>query len=244
MNWILLPFRIVFAVSFTVLCAIMGIVAGLADPSKRAGLWVGARFWSPITLWILGAKFSVIGADNAKGCTKHVFVANHESMVDILTVFYGVPELLSFVGKKELKKVPFLGWAMLACDMIFIDRGNRDKAYESIRLAGEKIRSGKPVIVFPEGTRNRKGEVGMFKKGSFVIAVENQLDIVPMAIYGAWNIIRPDSIIIRPGKVSLVIGKPIYMADHRDKTAEQMADFVRMEVLKLREIAKQQVETP
>ena len=234
-NSVLLPVRVVFGVVVTIIGASLGVIGGLIDPKHRLGIYFGARWWAPTILWVLGAKLKVFYRERVPMHTGQVYLCNHESLIDIPIAAYGAPHLLSFVGKKELKKVPFIGWAMYATNMVFIDRSNQEKAIQSIQKAGEKIRNGKAVILFPDGTRSRNGEVMPFKKGSFHLSIENGLDIIPMGIVGAFEVLPPDSLKVTPGKVALVFGHPIKKETYQGLSPEELAELVRNTILELRE---------
>ena len=87
-----------------------------------------------------------------------------------------------FIAKKEIKQIPFLGWYMSIAGMIFLDRSNHENAMRSMRNAGNEIKKGKNIISFPEGTRSKTNQIGQFKRGSFIIAKEGKIPIVPVAI--------------------------------------------------------------
>lgn len=219
----------------TIIGASLGVLGGIIDPKHRLGIYFGARWWAPAVLWVLGARLKIFYRERVPMNTGQVYLCNHESLIDIPIAAWGAPHLLSFVGKQELKKVPFIGWAMMATDMIFIDRRNKEKAIQSIQEAGEKIRKGKAVILFPDGTRTRNGEVLPFKKGSFHLSIDNQLDIIPMAIVGAYEVLPPDTVRVKPGKVALLFGHPISHETYSDLTADELSDLVRNTIISLRE---------
>jgi 1-acyl-sn-glycerol-3-phosphate acyltransferase len=160
--------------------------------------------------------------------------ANHESMFDIVVLVRAVPVALFFLAKQELSKVPFLGWYMKAVGMIFVDRGNREKSRKSMQKAAELINQGRNVVSFPEGTRSKTGELMMFKRGSFVIAKEGQIDIVPIGISGASKVLASGSSALRPGVIRIKIGKPISIREYPDLSDEALAELARGEVQKLR----------
>ncbi len=234
-NTVLLPVRVILGVVVTIIGASLGVLGGILDPNHRLGIYFGARWWAPAVLWVLGAKLKVFYRERVPMNTGQVYLCNHESLIDIPIAAYGAPHLLSFVGKQELRRVPFIGWAMMATDMIFIDRSNKEKAFESIHAAGLKIKNGKAVILFPDGTRTRNGEVLPFKKGSFHLAINNDLDIIPMGIVGAYQVLPPDGLKITPGRVALVFGHPISKEKYQGLTPEDLSELVRATILELRE---------
>jgi 1-acyl-sn-glycerol-3-phosphate acyltransferase len=234
-NTLLLPLRVVGGIVVTIIGASLGVIGGIIDPKHRLGIYFGARWWAPTVLWVLGARLKIFYKERVPMNTGQVYLCNHESLIDIPIAAWGAPHLLSFVGKQELKKVPFIGWAMMATDMIFIDRRNKEKAIQSIQEAGEKIRKGKAVILFPDGTRTRNGDVLPFKKGSFHLSIDNELDIIPMAIVGAYEVLPPDTIRVKPGKVALLFGHPITHETYSGLSADELSDLVRDTIISLRE---------
>ena len=142
-----------------------------------------------------------------------------------------MPVPLFFIAKLELKKVPFLGWYMTALGHIFVDRKNKDRAMESMREAARRINAGQNVISFPEGTRSKTDEVQMFKRGSFIIAREGNIPIVPIGITGARKILRSGSYDLRPGVIEVHIGDTIGTEQFRDMSIEDLAEMARQRVI-------------
>jgi len=125
--------------------------------------------------------------------------------VDIWVLAVVLPNTCRFVAKRSLFFVPILGQAMWAAGFIPIDRGDRTQAIRSLGRAASRIRRGASVILFPEGTRSRTGKLAPFKKGSFHLALETRVPIVPVAISGSGSVVRPRSIVIRPGRVHVTL---------------------------------------
>lgn len=158
----------------------------------------------------------------------YFFAMNHQSLFDIVAAFVGIPINLRFVAKKSLRLIPFLGWYMSVTRMVFIDRKNREDAKRSLEEACEKIKTGISILTFPEGTRSRDGHVMPFKKGLFIMAIQAGVPIVPVAIDGAYSLLKPDSLRIQPCRINLVIGEPIPTAgltlDDRDALMLRVRD--------------------
>jgi 1-acyl-sn-glycerol-3-phosphate acyltransferase len=155
--------------------------------------------------------------------------------MDIPAIFQSILVPLLFLAKKELKKVPFLGWYGSFIGMIFIDRKNREKAYQSLRKAGEKIKKGSNVISFPEGTRSKDGRLQIFKRGTFFLASESDIGVVPIAVSGARDVMPAGSFKMRPGTITVRIGKPVYHRDFPEKSVEDFAHHVRGIVIEMLE---------
>jgi 1-acyl-sn-glycerol-3-phosphate acyltransferase len=181
------------------------VVTGAPDTSLR---WARA-FWSPGLFWCCGARVEVEGLENVDFTQPHVFVVNHQSMIDIPALFVALPVNLHFIAKKELLSVPFLGWYMRAAGMIPVDRRNGPEAIETLKRSAARVAGGASVLAFAEGTRSRTGVVSSFKKGAFMLALEAQVPVVPVAIEGARKALPPDGFAVRPEPIRVRIGEPI-----------------------------------
>jgi 1-acyl-sn-glycerol-3-phosphate acyltransferase len=226
--------QILFLFLWICFCAILGVILLIPFFWKPA---IGFKFvsdmWSAVIMAVVGIRLKVHGKEKVPREGGKIFVANHESHFDIPVLFASIPEPVYFIAKKELKKIPFMGWYMALLGMIFIDRSNREKAMKSMKKAGKLIKNGRSVISFPEGTRSKDGETKLFKRGSFIIAKESNVPIIPIALSGTWEILAPGKAKIRPGKVHAIIGDPIIPKDHPEKSPEQLAAFVREKVIQL-----------
>jgi 1-acyl-sn-glycerol-3-phosphate acyltransferase len=195
---------------WTLFSIILASIALLVTFRSKSAMWVAHKIWTPPFFIILRVKMKVSGISNIDKNKNYIILANHTSNLDIPMMTAGLPIIFYYLAKKEMRKIPFLGWIMMASGIIFIDRGNKDKAIRSLRIAGKKIKKGKSVMIFPEGTFD--GSVGLlpFKKGAFHLAMHADSDILPVAIINAESVWpEHSSLQLRPGKVELRIGKPI-----------------------------------
>ncbi|HEY6119599.1 MAG TPA: lysophospholipid acyltransferase family protein [Pyrinomonadaceae bacterium] len=138
----------------------------------------GARNW----LRLSGAKVRVSGSDRLDPQQAYVFISNHRSYLDTATLFLYTGRRIGLLAKKELLKVPILGYGMGFVNVMAIDRSNRERAMETMEAATTRLRNGLSFGVFAEGTRARPGELLPFKKGAFYMAVQAGVPIVPVAI--------------------------------------------------------------
>lgn len=167
-------------------------------------------------LKVLGTKVEVIykdkeafdNLDRQKGI---VFTANHQSNFDIPVILTGIRNIdLGFVAKKEMESWPFFCRWMKRGNYIFLDRSNAREGIKSIQKAVKIVKEGYPTVIFPEGERSITGEIGVFKKGSFKLALETDGIVVPMTIIGAIDIQKRGSIgVNRNRKVKLIIERPV-----------------------------------
>jgi 1-acyl-sn-glycerol-3-phosphate acyltransferase len=160
------------------------------------------RAWARVALWSSGSDAVLHGLENVTPGQPFILVANHVSWFDIFAIAARLPVDYHFVAKKELEKIPVFGLAWRAAGHISIDRGNRESAARSLRKAGQQMREQKSVvIIFAEGTRSRTGRLLPFKKGAFVLAAETGIPIVPTIVTGSYDIMRPDTFIVRPATI-------------------------------------------
>ena len=138
-----------------------------------------------------------------------VFVANHQSMFDILALLACLPLDFKFVVKKELMAVPLWGFAMKKAGYIFIDREDSRKNRELIRETVLKIQQGSSVLFFAEGTRSEDGRLAPFKRGAFFLASQSGRDVVPLVIQGSRLVLPKKSLRIRSGHISVTILPPV-----------------------------------
>jgi len=177
--------RAVSAVVWSILMITSSLVLMLFTWNPKLSVAQARHMWAPGILWICGIKLEVSGTENLDKSKPYVFVANHQSYLDIPFLFRAIPVNLYFIAKKEVKMIPFVGWYMMATGMIFIDRSNRAKSIASLDRSAKLIHNGKSVILFPEGTRSRDGYLANFKKGPFVLASKADVQIAPVGIQEA-----------------------------------------------------------
>ncbi|MCI0449532.1 MAG: 1-acyl-sn-glycerol-3-phosphate acyltransferase [Chlorobi bacterium] len=167
------------------------------------------KVWTNIVLFIYGIKVNVYGAENIDPSKGKIYIANHSSYLDIFVQLAKLPDNVRMIYKREINKVPILGWAMLAVGFIPIDRENIRSAMKSLDRASEKVKKGLSVVIYPEGTRTKDGDVGEFKRGMFYLADKSQADIIPVSMSGTFELMPSGSLKVKPGNVNVVIGKPV-----------------------------------
>jgi len=189
--------------------------------------------WSNVIFLVCGVKLKIKYVERCRGKGMGIFVANHSSHMDIPAMFLASPVPLYFIAKKELSKVPFMGWYMRLVGMIFIDRSDKDKAYQSIAKAGELIKKGRTVMTFPEGTRSKDGKLGSFKRGSFILAKEAKIPIFPVGIKGSYEIIQPGKFKIKSGTIEVIFGEAIFPETYANLSVEELAALCKSKVQEL-----------
>lgn len=200
---------------------------------KPLPLRMARNFWSPVILACAGGKLKVKGIENVDPTKSYLVVSNHQSFLDIAALFRAIPVNLHFIGKEELKKMPFIGWFMKSMGMVFVDRSDRRKSLISLKKAAELIQGGKSVLIFPEGTRSKTGEIRMFKKGGFFIAQQSDVNLLPVNISGANKVWPYKGINFKPGVVTLTVGESFKYSDLEVNDLAEFADKVRKKVIDL-----------
>jgi len=196
--------QIVLLIVLVIICACLGLLSRLFISTKKANKFIGHYLFSPAVLSVCLIRWKVSGKENIPNYPV-IYISNHTSLLDIPILFAAINQPLFYVAKMELKRVPFLGQYMQAMGMIFIDRSNREQAMVSMRSAIQDIAKGKSIVVFPEGTRSKSGELQPFKRGAFFCACEGEIPIVPVVIHGGSKALKSGSFTLRPTKIEIEI---------------------------------------
>jgi len=140
----------------------------------------------------------------------YIYIPNHLSFFDIFALLAYLPVDFKFILKKELMRIPILGWAMRRARYISIDRSSPAKAKSTFKQAVDRIKSGgASIVIFAEGTRSKNGHLQPLKRGAFYLAIESGAPIVPVAIKGTCKIMPKGSFKIKKGSITIKLGRPI-----------------------------------
>lgn len=186
------------------------LVAWLTNNHELVYPWAffGARNW----LRLSGMKVRVVGRQHINAKQTYVFISNHRSYLDTATLFAYAGPRIGLLAKKELLKVPILGYGMGYVNVMAIDRSNRDRAIQTTEAATARIRSGRSFGVFAEGTRAKPGNFLPFKKGAFYMAAQAGVPIVPVAIKNTDYLMGKGTGEARCGTIEMVILQPVSTA--------------------------------
>ncbi len=185
------------------------------------------KTWAKFVLAVSRIKVTVQGSYNIRPDRSYIYMSNHQSNFDIPVALAYLPFKFRWVAKAELFKIPIFGNAMHRVGHINIDRSNRRAAFKSLKKAAKNIREGVSVLIYPEGTRSKDGNIGPFKNGGFVLAVESGAPIVPVIIHGTWPIMSKDKILVKPGNVIIEIKEPIETKNYNRKTRNDLLKKTR-----------------
>ena len=186
------------------------------------------RLWAWTILRIGGIHLTVRGLDRLNPGRHYIFIANHQSNLDIPVLVQSLPQFqLRWIAKKEVGYIPFLGWALWAGGHILVNRSDRSSGMASFRKAKERIAKGVSVVIFPEGTRSSGGQVQPFKRGGFLLAAQTKTPIVPVTINGSWTVLPREDWRLKSGKIEVLVDEPISIEKYDGKDITVLVKRVR-----------------
>lgn len=185
------------------------------------------QFWSKSIFWLLGIRVTVDGLENIQPGQSYIFVSNHQSMLDVWAIYGWLPVIFKWMMKKELEKVPFIGFGCKAAGHIFVDRSNPRAAVRSMKAVEQALTGGVCTVIFPEGTRSKTGKMGPFKRGAFMIAQHVNLPVIPISLSGCYEAWRPGRAYASRVPIHMHVGVPILLSDYPKDEPEVGMNAVR-----------------
>lgn len=223
--WLVLVF-VPWLVIITILAVLGVCVLRWVVGSKRAGRIIVAR-WARLVAWPLPLRVNVSGHENIDPDQAYVVVANHLSMLDILAIFGWSGLDLRWVMKREIRRLPLIGWGCWVLGYVFVDRSNREAAIQAINKAAGKLEPGEGMMFFPEGTRSKTGELLPFKMGAFKTAISQQMPVLPISVHGTHALMPSGTLLPKPGGAAIRIHPAISTVGMRKSDAAVAAQQAR-----------------
>ena len=168
-----------------------------------------ARLWSRLILATIGARVNIIGLDKIDTSKPQVYVVNHLSALDIPVLYLNLPFQFRILAKMELFRYPFMGWHLRRSGQIPVVLDNAKASLRSLNLAVAALKAKRPLVVFPEGGRSPNGQLQPFMGGAFYAAIRAQVDVVPLALVGTYEMLPMNTWHIKSAALYLIAGQPI-----------------------------------
>jgi 1-acyl-sn-glycerol-3-phosphate acyltransferase len=200
------------------------------DKSGNSGHRLAARTWARSILSMVGVRIRLKGMEHLDPKRGYILTANHLSLFDILVLLGGLPIQFRWMAKKEVFRIPVMGWAMKRIGYVSIDRENKEEAWKSVHSGKAKLRQGLSLMFFPEGTRSPDGELKRFKSGAFILSLDSGAPVVPIAIVGTHEIMPKRSVLFHPGTVDMIVSPPIDPFSFSVETRNEFAQVVRSQI--------------
>lgn len=224
----------------TVALAAVAVLIGWIGPRGHLVSRI-ARLWSWCLVVASGLRLDVRfeeplkgGEGGAEGGSGHyVYMSNHQSMYDIPVLLATLPTRTQFLAKASLFRIPLFGQAIKVGGFVPVERGDRVRGREAFEQAVERIVAGNSILVFPEETRSRDGDLLPFKKGGVLLALKSGLPVVPVGIRGTREVRGKGSILIRPRTVEVRYGRPLDLSGHTIQERTELTRRVRQRVAEL-----------
>jgi 1-acyl-sn-glycerol-3-phosphate acyltransferase len=213
----------IFAYSFLIgsVCILIVLFQRKPDILYRAG-----RHCIGLALKIARVEIELRGKENISADQNYLFLANHQSYCDPPALVFSIPLDVRLILKKELRRLPLIGYILQLGGFVFVDRKDRSQAIEAMKQAVRQLRNEESFLIYPEGTRTRTGKMGPFKKGPFVLAIESGVPIIPVSVSGGYAIMSPHQFKITPGRIRISLHPPIETKEHTLGMRELLMDQV------------------
>jgi 1-acyl-sn-glycerol-3-phosphate acyltransferase len=211
---------------YTLVLGLLALPGGMFDRSGRRLHWF-SRAWSWLIMKTILSPVQVTGLDKIDTSKPHVYAVNHASAMDIPVLYVYLPFQFRIVFKKELLKYPVVGWQLKRSGQVCIDQQKPANSIAAIRSAVKSLKAGMPLVIYPEGGRTPDGEIKPFLPGAFFLAIKAQVDIVPIALVGTYELLPMDTYHIKCRPLEMRVGEPISTAGLKLRDMEAVSARVR-----------------
>jgi 1-acyl-sn-glycerol-3-phosphate acyltransferase len=229
-NTIRVAWLFMWACIATAILAIPVIAAGLLGRTGNLAFSL-TKIWAYTMLAVSFVRTEIKNKAKIVKGQSYVIISNHQSQYDILALVTTLGIQFRWFIKKEILKVPIFGYGLYAARNIYLDRTNTAKAIESINKGMDRLPKGASVMVFAEGTRSDDGKIHEFKKGGFMAAIIRRIPILPVTINGSRRIVPKGSLVVKPGKIQVVVGDPIETGEYTTDTVQALMDKTRKVIM-------------
>lgn len=235
---IFIAFKWIAIAFYTLILGTPAVFLSFFFPGSDIVPWFG-KLWTWLILKTAGARVSIEGMDHIDQGKTYIYISNHLSNIDVFVLVNKLPAKTRILAKRSLFYIPIFGWSLFLAGYISVKRENQPGLLKSFAKVAEKIRKGRSVLFFAEGQRSPDGKIQPFKKGAFLIALKAGVPIVPISISGSEKIMPPNTPIIKPGKVNVLIGRPIEVRDYSIRQIEELMNKTHQEISRNLELIKE-----
>lgn len=214
---------------YTIILGILSIPVSLFG-NRETILHGFARFWSRLIMKTISSPTKVTGLEAIDTSKPYVYAVNHASALDIPVLYAYLPFEFRIAFKKELLSYPIVGWHLKRSGQICVDQQNPSRSIGSIRAALKSLKSGLPLVIFPEGGRTPDGDIKPFLAGALFLAIKAQVDIVPVALVGTYQLLPMNTYHIKCRPLEMRVGQPISTAEYTLRNMEALSDKVHKAV--------------
>ena len=212
--------------SYTVFLGLASFVSYFFSDREKV-LHAFATVWCKAIMGTIASPVKVTGLDQIDTSKPHVYAVNHGSALDIPVLYANLPFQFRIVFKSELLAYPLVGGHLKRSGQVCIDQQNPMRSVADIRSAVKSLRAGMPLVIFPEGGRTPDGEIKPFLPGAFFLAIRAQVDIVPVALVGTFELLPMNTYHIKSRPLEMRVGKPISTAHLKPRDMEMLSAQVK-----------------
>jgi 1-acyl-sn-glycerol-3-phosphate acyltransferase len=229
-NTIRIAWLFLWACIATAILAIPVIAAGLLGRTGNLAFSL-TKLWAYTMLAVSFVRTEIKNKARIVKGQSYIIISNHQSQYDILALVTRLGIQFRWFIKKEILKVPIFGYGLYAARNIYLDRSDTAKAIESINKGMDRLPKGASVMVFAEGTRSDDGKIHEFKKGGFMAAIIRKLPILPVTVNGSRRVLPKGELVVKPGKIQVVVGNPIETDGYTTDTVQALIDKTRKTII-------------
>lgn len=212
--------------AYTLVLGTVSLICSLFDRGGRIQHQL-ARLWSWLIMKTIFSPVTVVGAERIGGTRPRVYAVNHASALDIPILYVHLPFQFRIVFKSELLSYPFVGWHLKRSGQVCINQQNPSASIGAIKSALKSLRSGRPLVIFPEGGRCRDGQLQPFLPGAFFLAIKAQAEIVPVGLTDTFDLLPMNTYHIKCQPLEMRVGEPISTAGLTLNDTEAVSAKVR-----------------
>ena len=220
-------------IPYSFICIGLALAVGMVPGGRPVMHWIDRSLWPNGWMRLCGIPVHCTGSTERLVPNKaYVFVSNHQSHFDIPATKVALSDrMLFFVTKRSLIYIPLVGFYLWRSGYPLIDRSRKNQSMKTMQLAARDVREGSSILVYPEGTRTFDGQIGAFKSGAFILAIESQTPIVPITITGSMGVMHRSRSIIKGGSIRVHIGDAIPTTGLTLSDRHMLLDTVRSVIL-------------